>query len=374
MRAVITGFLAINMIQPASILAESDSLWKAKPKIELNGFIDAFYSYDGFSEQHIPRHAILYNHNRQNETNINLAFIGVDVKHAKYRAKIKLQTGTYVVDNYQSEPSALRPIHEANAGIALNKKNSLWLDMGIFASHVGLESAISTLNPTLTRSLTSEFSPYYLSGIRLTYHVSSKLTLLAIKSNGWQRIQKPTNESRSIYGTQVQYKPTEKTKINWSTLAGIVVRDAKNHTRYFNNIFITHNISQRLFAFGVFDVGFESVPHQSDVYRKWIGGTGILRFKMSEKWFTAIRYEHFYDETAQFVPVNYPFGNTSYPSNSINGYSANVDFLPNDFFQFRMEIKHLKSKHPVFGIPSNAHTDCLILTTSIAIGFGNFGD
>lgn len=81
----------------------------------------------------------------------------------------------------------LQHIYESNIGISLNKKNNLWLDAGIFGSHIGFESAISKDCWTLTRSLFAENSPYYLSGTKLTYNPNEHWEFAVIICNGWQR-------------------------------------------------------------------------------------------------------------------------------------------------------------------------------------------
>ena len=143
----------------------NSSVWVQKPEISYAGYVDIFYSYDFNEPTTNYRQTFLYNHNR-----LNLGFIKGSVKHLKYRANIALQAGTYVVDNYAAEPTVLQHIYEGNAGLSLNKKNNLWIDAGIFGSHIGFESAISKDNWTLTRSLLAENSPYYLTGTKLTYN------------------------------------------------------------------------------------------------------------------------------------------------------------------------------------------------------------
>lgn len=82
-----------------SIQAQSDSSWSEKPDINYGGFIDAFYVFDFNQPEASPRQPFLFNHNRLNEFNINLALFQVDVDHEKYRANIGLQSGTYAQDN-----------------------------------------------------------------------------------------------------------------------------------------------------------------------------------------------------------------------------------------------------------------------------------
>lgn len=144
------------------------------PQIRVSGFLDVFYCYDLNRPSGPSRQSFFYNHNRHNEFNLNLGIIKLDVEHEKYRANLALQAGTYVTDNYTQVPDMLKNVFEANMGLSLNKKNDLWLDAGILTSHIGFESAITSENWTLTRSILAENSPYYFSGAKLSYTPNDK--------------------------------------------------------------------------------------------------------------------------------------------------------------------------------------------------------
>ena len=141
-----------------------------EPSFKLTGFIDAYYAYDFGRPTQGYRQSFLFNHNRHNEFNINLALLEFSYETNNYHAFIGLQAGTYANDNYAAESSTMKNLSEAYVGIALNKSGSLWADAGIFGSHLGFESAVSSDNWTLTRSLVAESSPFFLSGAKLTYN------------------------------------------------------------------------------------------------------------------------------------------------------------------------------------------------------------
>ncbi|MCB0737764.1 MAG: outer membrane beta-barrel protein, partial [Bacteroidetes bacterium] len=135
----------------------------------LQAYSDVFHAYD-FNRPATPyRQPFLFNHNRHNEVNLNLASAGFKLINSKYRANIMFQAGTYVQDNLAAEQSSLRSIQEASIGLPLHKSRKWWFYAGIFPSHLGFENANSIENMTLTRSLVAENSPYFLSGAALTY-------------------------------------------------------------------------------------------------------------------------------------------------------------------------------------------------------------
>ncbi len=164
------ALLILITLSSSGLLAQRDSTWQQNPRLNISGFADVFYVYDFNQPQGTERQAFLFNHNRHNEFNLNLGLVKLDVDHSKYRANFALQTGTYANDNYAAEPGLLKNIFEANIGISLNNKNNLWLDAGVLPSHIGFESAISMDNMTLSRSLSAENSPYFLTGAKLTFN------------------------------------------------------------------------------------------------------------------------------------------------------------------------------------------------------------
>ncbi len=58
-----------------------------------------------------------------------------------------------------SGPSLARIIQEAVVGLRL--RQNVWVDAGVFYAHMGMESWASRDNPTYTRSLVADYSPYY---------------------------------------------------------------------------------------------------------------------------------------------------------------------------------------------------------------------
>ncbi|MDX5320360.1 MAG: porin, partial [Bacteroidota bacterium] len=191
---------------------------KEIPKIQGQIYAEPFFGFKGNWKQPQYRESFLFNYNRHNEVSLNLALVKITLDHSKYRGALGFHTGTYVRDNYISEPLPMQFIHEARAGIALFGSKKLWLDMGIMNSFLGFESPIGMENPTLTRSLTAENSPYYLSGARLAWE-DSTFSFAIHYLNGWQRIQRPPDNNQAAVGTEVKWTPTATATFAWNTYA-----------------------------------------------------------------------------------------------------------------------------------------------------------
>ncbi|MGQ0829795.1 MAG: porin [Bacteroidota bacterium] len=341
--------------------AQSDTS-TIKPEIKLSGFIDMFYAYDFNEPTTNYRQNFLYNHNRHNEFNLNMGIIKVAVEHTKYRANIALQAGTYPTDNYAAEPAMLKHVYEANAGISLSKKNNLWVDAGIFASHIGFESAISIDNWTLTRSLLADNTPYYLSGIKLT-HTTKNLELVALVCNGWQRIQKVQGNSLPSFGTQIKYSHDKKIMFNWSTFIGTDSPDSTRKMRYFNNFYGQFQFNKKIGLIAGFDIGFQQFAKGSSNYNTWSSPVVIIKYSFNDYWATAIRGEYYSDNKGVIIPTF-----------TINGFqtsgtSLNIDYTPQENVMCRLEGRLLNSKDKIFEYGNKIINDNYFIAGSIAIKF-----
>lgn len=356
-------FLVFFSLLSTIVLAQNDSIEHRKPILAVSGYMDVFYVYDFNQPQGKERQAFLFNHNRHNEVNLNLGFVKLGVENLKYRANLALQAGTYATDNFAAEPGLLKNIFEANVGISLSKKNNLWLDAGVFASHIGFESAVSTDNWTMTRSILAENSPYFLSGAKLTYNPNTKWQLTGLILNGWQRIKPQSGNSLPSFGTQLVYSPTQKIKLNWSTFIGTNDPDSTRRMRYFNNLFGQFQLSERFGIIAGFDIGTQQRFKNSSIYDSWFSPVIIGQFAIKKSWKTAIRAEYYQDETGIIIPTNTANGFKT------TGLSLNVDYSPTGNMMWRLEGRWLKSQDEIFTAQNKMTNNNFIIATSIAIRF-----
>jgi len=351
-------FLTFNFTQ-----AQSSSAWNEKPTLNFSGFVDIFYVYDFNKPETVQRQPFFFNHNRHNEFNLNLGLIQFNLTHPKYRAVLALHTGTYAEDNYVAEPGVLKIINEAKIGISLNKKNNLWLDVGIMNSHLGFESAVSIDNPTLTRSLAAESSPFFLTAAKLTFNPSDKWELSGILCNGWQRIERVQGNSLLSFGTQVIYSPTKDVALNWSTFIGTDDPDSTRRMRYFNNFYGIFQLSEKVSLIAGFDIGFQQQIKNSSEYDTWMTPVAIAQYSISESWKTAVRFEYFQDETGIIIPTDSPNGFKT------TSASLNFDYFPIPDLACRIEGRWLGSKDEIFESNGTFTDNDFFIATSIAVRF-----
>lgn len=325
------------------LLSAQDTI---QPVLKVSGYAEVFYAVDFQNEGSGVRPQFLYNHNRHNEFNANLALIKAAYADRRVMANVAIGVGTYMRDNYAAEPDGFRQIYEANIGLKLNRQ---WhIDAGIMPSHIGFESAVGMDCPTLTRSLAAENSPYFETGLKVTYAPSERVTLAALALNGWQRMAR-VNEGWAG-GTQLTYKPHDRFMLNWSTYLGQEGPDTALVVRYFSNFYAIYQINERLQITGGFDAGQQN----NEV---WLTPQAILRWRMAEKWASALRWEQFSDPAAIVVE----------PDFELRGASINFDFMPTDQSMIRVEYRHLYHAHDGFRYNNERHLPRL--TAAMAVRF-----
>ncbi|HEX8330251.1 MAG TPA: porin [Hymenobacter sp.] len=328
------------------------------------GFVDGYYGYDFKHANGNNRQSFLYSHSRQNEFTINQALIGVRYDDGKVRGALGLHAGTYVSANYAAEDQVLKHVFEAYAGFRPFDK--AWLDLGIFGSHIGFESAISKDNWTLTRSMMAENSPYYESGARFTYEVGPKLTLAGLVLNGWQNIRE-TNQAKAL-GTQIQWKPSDKVLVNSSTFYGNEQPTGETkRRRYFHDFYVTYAATERTNLALVFDVGKQQGV-ASEKYDTWHTGAVFVKQKLADKFSATLRGEYYLAERGVIIQSIKPTATDA--EFRVAGGSLNLDYAPASNVLFRVEGRYLNGINGIFSRDDDATNRSYgNLTTSMAISF-----
>ncbi|SNC68026.1 Putative beta-barrel porin-2, OmpL-like. bbp2 [Hymenobacter gelipurpurascens] len=365
--AKVLVLVAFGQLRAPAVMAQAaspDSAVAAKP-LTFYGFVDGYYGYDFKHVDTNNRPSFLYSHNRQNEFAVNNAILGLRYNDGNVRGALGLHAGTYVAANYANEDPALRHLYEAYAGFRPLRK--AWLDVGIFTSHIGFESAISKDNWTLTRSLSAENSPYYETGARLIYEVAPQLTLTALVLNGWQNIRE-NNQGKAL-GTQIQWKPTDKLLINSSTFYGNdQLQDVPKRRRYFHDFYVTYAVTDHWSVAGVFDVGKQEQATRGSRPDTWHTGAAFVRYQPTPQWAIAGRAEYYYAKHGVIINAVTPAMIDA--DFNTKAASLTIDYLPTSHVTARLEGRTFYSRSAFLLDRNNQPTNNYgNLTSSIAISF-----
>jgi hypothetical protein len=334
LKLVIT-ILILNLVNPIYAQTDTNSKWT------FSGYGEMYYSYDFSNPDNHEKDNFIYNHKRHNELNLNLFFAKANYSSTITRANIGLMAGNYAQYNLSTEPTWAQFIYEANMGVKLSKKHSIWLDAGIMPSHLGFESAISGDCWTLTRSIMAENSPYYETGIKLSYtNQNEKLNVAFMVLNGWQQIQRPVNQQTPSIGFQLNYKPSSYLTLNYSNFLGTAKADSLKSLRAFHNLYVQYEPKAKLGVIVGFDIGTDKYDAKN--YGVWYAPIVIFKYKYSKNLKMALRGEYYNDQNQIIITTN------SLNGFNVSGISANIDYKITPKIEWRLEAKRFYAKDKIF--------------------------
>lgn len=348
----------------SSVVAQSsDTLVKQKTAlIQLSGYAELYYQHNTNGPVTNNDAAFVYSHDENKAISINLAFVKAALNKEKVRANLAVGFGSYMRANYAGEKGIYKQILEANLGWKLSKKHHLWLDAGVFTSHIGFESAIGKDCWTLSRSIAADNSPYFETGAKLSYtSPNSKWFLSALLLTGWQRIQLLKGNTSLSFGHQVQYKPNSKWTINSSSYIGNPTAGISGVMRYFHNFYAIYQMNNRLGLIAGFDIGLQSVNHLG---LTWYTPILMLQYTPHDDLKFTVRTESYQDGSGVMIDTGTPRGFR------VKGISFNADWAINKQLLWRVELKHLQSRDAIFSKQINQPTQNLYTAiTALCLSF-----
>ncbi|MGV3524498.1 MAG: outer membrane beta-barrel protein [Candidatus Sericytochromatia bacterium] len=243
----------------------------AASPVKLEFYLDAYYGIDtdshmtsgeGAEATRVPRteralNAVNY---RRNEFNLNTAQVSASTQMDWFRGRTTLQFGNIAHSSWI--PSRYSAIQEANLGIRPLSNlgaegNDLWIDGGIFLTHIGNEALLPRYNWLSNLALVTMYEPFYQSGLRASYNWGSMLNFQLHVLNGYGNIE-DNNGSKSV-GWLVGYNPLNNLGLAWTGVVG----DESNagdpgFVRFYNNFNLNYQILDDLGLRGQFDVATQS--------------------------------------------------------------------------------------------------------------------
>ena len=308
----------------------------AKTMISVGGYADVCYLFD-FRRPMDRSLPYFYSSNRHNQIALNLAYLSVSAESERFKARVAPALGTYMAANYAGEPEAFRYVLEASAGARLAK--GFWLEAGVLPSLYGYENAISFDQPTYTRSLSAENSPYYVSGAKASYQTSDGRAVIALYAlNGWQNIARDVRFPAG--GTQLVLNGKTFT-FNWSTYLGDEqrIKGETSEIRFFNDLWFKYSPSEKFYLLGLFDAGTQ---RRDGANHSWWTVHAIAWAKMSRRWGAALRGEAFTDPNG-VAPLEAFDPQARF---QLFGASLNFDYRPIENILLRFETRLLEGYWP----------------------------
>lgn len=342
-----------------STLVKRDTL-----SVQFGAYVDAYYAWDGGRPRNIDRR-FTTQPARHNEFNINLAFVEAVLKGDRVRGRVALQAGTAVQSNYAAEPQVgstsggtlSRHIQEAVIGVAVTPR--LWIDGGVYYSYIGLEGWATRDNPTYTRSLIADYTPYYLSGIKATWSATPQLTAQVHLVNGWQNISE-TNSDKAV-GARLDWQPSARWLLAYDVFVGNEEPDSlPDRPRILNQVIVKHTRGPWELS-AVLDGGRQARATSGADW--WTGSSVIVRRSVNTRSTIVARAEHLFDRGQVLVSTGSPEGFRT------SGASLGYDFRADARLLWRTEVRGYRSGDAIWPRDgaANGNRRSWLAVTSLAL-------
>jgi len=302
------------------------------------------------------------------------------------QARILSQYGLYSTATPRNDASpargqwdladAYRYLSEANAGYHFDVQHGLNVDAGIFLSYVGLFSFYQFDNWAYQPSYVSSNTPWFFTGVRIQWFPTDKLKIEPWIINGWQSYGRYNN--RPGLGGQILWRPNGKLQILGNQYGfGEDALGIPSRTRYHTDDSIEYKyldhpdsfLSKAAFTL-TGDMGCESgggVSCHGDTKQgpkqSFLGFMEYNRF-----WFDRDKYGLTIgggriNNPGRYLVLLPPINGataasgtpyfTENPGDPFKAWdtSVTVDYMPSQYFTYRLEYNHRSANVPYFAGP-----------------------
>lgn len=334
-------------------------------------YLDTYFNYD-LNDPVDNTHASSSSIGRHKEFTLNLASLGLETNYKNAIGRIWLQYGQFasivqeldgsVGRGKNTNISNLKNIREATAGYHFNKWYGINLETGIFMSYIGLESYLAQENWNYQRSMVSDFTPFYFSGVRVQAFPSKLFKTELWLINGWQSYNS-WNKSIGI-GNSNCWRPNENLQLVGNFYLG---RDSRaNILRFHHDNSIVARYYKRSPTKGLSQAAFSINHHYgfqegAGVNPSSHNMTGVavanrLWFNQNKLGFT-LRGDYLTNpglylalNPSTVIPNDYTDAIAAVPKQKLKicQATATFDIMPNDYFTLRLEYGYRKSNVPYF--------------------------
>lgn len=309
----------------------------AHPQLVVGGYVSSYYSTN--DDDNLPNGFVLFPtlEPRKDQFSLNMALISLSYRSSDYRGNITLHYGDVPESSW---PATFNLIQEANGGFRLFRK--WWVDMGFFKTHIGIESFQPRENIASSMSIVNYYDPYFLSGAKVTYMASQKLTFQAGVFNGYNEYL-DNNRNKALSFTTI-YNANQHFSLTYNVLTCDESPDSSHvkHQRIYHNLYST--LLYGKFTLGMdFNFGMQQHSLRSDLHKEgfmW-GGMVIARYLFVPKLAAYGRVERFSDPN-QILTGDLDIG--AY----IDGVTAGLEFMPLKTVGLSAEWRLLESDHAIF--------------------------
>lgn len=324
---IIFLFINYNLLALKQKLNDKDSL-----EIKFKGYIDLYYATDNDNNSSVitDNRRQLGNLNvKKNQFDLNTAQFSIIGTSDKIKFNLTLHQGA--LNRFAYEPfTKYNLLQEANFGV--NLYENIWIEGGIFPTHIGSESFLVKDNWFSSHSIMTNFEPFYQEGFVISKtNENFKLQLWVM--NGYGIFDDINNDKTIGYYLKYNLKQNFNFSISGNIGNELPIEFSKA-VRYHNNFILDYKFDENLHTKLSIDNCFEK---QNSV----LGGSLSLKYHIYDNFFIASRLEYFDDKNGVLEKIINLKDNKLYGLREATGISIASEYKPNINSYIKFETRYL---------------------------------
>lgn len=339
----------------------SVALGQETDRLRFSGYVDTYFSLFNDSTvtdfQHLqavsPRH---------NTFGLNIAQATAEYQDSTIRGAATLHYGDIPLATWTP---LLPNVQEANIGIAL--KHNLWLDAGLFTSHLGTESFLPKNNLLSSTTVATYIGPFYQTGIRMTYEKDSAFFAQLWILNGYNSLV-DNNRAKSV-GLVLGYQINKEIAVTYTNLLGNESETDTNQFLAYHNFTLDYQKDKwHVILGGDFATQSNASLDEENELGLMYNALLTLRRRFTKQFSTTIRAELYHDRNAIVSPL-YQFDNDMFGT-QLYGFTFGAEYKPRSNSFIRLEGRYLQAQQEIFYRDGKSQNDRaeLMLTMGLILG------
>jgi len=304
---------------------------------KLSGYTDVYYAHysDSVGINNYSKFAAISP--RNDAFGLNVLQLTAQYSSSKLRATATMHYGDLPASAWSPQ---FNLIQEANIGFRLNKK--MWIDAGLFKTHIGTESLLPKDNIASSLSIITVYEPWWQSGVKLSYAPNDKLFLCFHILNGYNTFV-TINKTKSV-GIAATYTFSDKASLGYYSLYGDETPDTINgtHLRLLNNLVFTYILTPKLKSvIGVDYISQENSGINDPNKTAYVYSAIVtLRYQLKPKLGVYGRFEAFSDANGMLTGIMLDAENnlTGY---KLTDYTLGLEYKPTGNSYVRLESRSI---------------------------------
>jgi len=267
------------------------------PKIDVTGFVDAYYQYNSNGVDPLLR-SFDVQHNAFSLSLAEIAFSKGVATGSRVGFRVDLNFGktadlTAAFEPAEDGKEIYKHIQQAYVSVLAGSK--LQLDVGKFVTPLGAEVIESQDNWNYSRSILFGYAiAFYHVGLRASLPVNDKVSVSGYLVNGWNNGSENNSGKTVAFGATL--KPTSKVTWVGTFMTGSEAPDANSPKRSLFDTTLTLALTPKFSLMANYDYGKEGEA-------SWWGLATYAKLSPSDTWSVVGRYEYIDDSDGGFMTI-----------------------------------------------------------------------